>query len=857
MKKLFNILAMILYGALLLGSLMYQYYVFKMSGLSYFSVLTALKVTPLRGKLVGLLSALVIIFAVILIIIATVDLLYEMYLPSRLKELKGDEIQESPEGENTVTDNKSGIAEIKKSFNSKIIKGGAILSVAVIALFFIFAKVTKKPGDEALKKPGMKILTLQRLEPAQKDELDVASISSPVSAQEMPEFLLVKLNMAIEDSRLFEKDFVTVTPPVDYRIERKADNEFKILLTNGLKAHTKYELKVLNILYSAHSPHFNVIELKQNATKKPVFMIKFSYPVDPEILKNYLTLHYDGENVHPYKIITKEPSKEIEVRVRKAKHGKTINFIVAPQLKDIYGNSFQKEYRQFLTVNLKKLRIFCVSHRGQTLTDGFEFHITMKEEDEKNIGKYKSIKQGRYYSYDKLPDIDPDTYKDYVRIEPSENFYILKARDKYVIKGDFKAKTEYNVTIKKGLSSKEGKQLEKDYTFKYNLGDMRPCIQILSKGHVMPSTYDHKLVIKHINVKKIRLTIRQIYQQNIVFWLTSQRDYPRNNVSDQQRHQVINLPHEQNKEIISYLDLTDMLPEDTRGVFHITIRDERGRARDTLQLIISDIGISAKKEAGGIKVWARSLKNLDPLSDVRFETFSYSNKSLEKVKTGADGSAVFSKIPYVIIARNGNDINYLPLDEPVLTLSKRETSGVSYKLKFDYKAYVYTDRGVYRPNDKAHISVLVRNQEKHAPKEEFPVNVEILDPANKVFFERAYKINRAGLFEFSYKFGNFPKTGNYKVRAKIGNKLIGSGSFKVEEFVPERLKVEIIPEKKAFIKSDTVDLVLSGDYLFGAPAGKANYEAEYSYKPFIYYPEKYNGYSVGKYFFDEPRDTFI
>ncbi|MBZ4170917.1 hypothetical protein JYG45_23760, partial [Escherichia fergusonii] len=43
-------------------------------------------------------------------------------------------------------------------------------------------------------------------------------------------------------------------------------------------------------------------------------------------------------------------------------------------------------------------------------------------------------------------------------------------------------------------------------------------------------------------------------------------------------------------------------------------------------------------------------------------------------------------------------------------------------------------------------------------------------------------------------------------------------SFKVEEFLPERMKLELKTDKPVLAPSDAYTVEVQGDYLFGAPA---------------------------------------
>ncbi|MGM0568877.1 MAG: alpha-2-macroglobulin family protein, partial [Elusimicrobiota bacterium] len=502
------------------------------------------------------------------------------------------------------------------------------------------------------------------------------------------------------------------------------------------------------------------------------------------------------------------------------------------------------------------LRIFCVEHKVESTTGGFEFHVQMREEDEEKPGKYKESKRGWRRDY-VVPSIDLNVFREFVSISPGVNFNVRRGEKGYVIVGDFKPETKYEVNIKKGLYSNDGKVLEEDYSFSVRLGDIRGGLEIMSKGHVVPSAYDYKLAVKHTNLKKVNLSVRQIYPQNVTFWLSGRRDFVSARESDLIKKQEIELPYEKNREMVSYLNLKPVLPEDARGIFQIDIRGRKNTRMDRIQIIISDIGLNVKKEKEGVRIWARSLRDLQALGEVDVQLRSYSNKIIAEGSTDSNGFVHFDETPYVVTVSRGDDFNYLPLDEPELKLAERETSGADYGMEFNYRSYIFTDRGVYRPNDRANITLLVRDSERHAPGDKFPLRVEIIDPGNRTVAEEVVHINSTGFAELSRDFGNHPMTGKYTVKAYIGKNNIGSGTFQVEEFVPERLDVSIRPEKSVFVKNERLAYELNADFLFGAPASGADYEAEFFFKPERYSSEKFPGYFSERYYNEEPQANHL
>jgi len=703
----------------------------------------------------------------------------------------------------------------------------------------------------------IRAVPVDRYEPEVKGELEVGSINRTERHHIIPEGLEVTMTKKIPDSKLFSEDFIRITPSADFEIQRINENSFRILFEN-LRQRTKYSIFIHDTSYNLTTPVFRVLSLSQTETDNPLLTLEFSSKVCPDSLLENIQVKYEGEYFPRFEVRNTEPSRTLDVLLRGAEHGSTANIELTTSLRDKAGNSLRREFSEFITINLEQLRLFCIDRRRKSTESGFEFHIEMREEDEENIGEYKTDRRHtrwrRSYS---LPDIDLNVFREFVEVSPAVNFHVRRGENAFILRGDFKPQTEYEFTVRRGLYSNDGKILDEEYNFSYGTRDLKPSLSIMSKGHVMPSAYDNKIAVKHTNVSEVELSVRHIYPQNITYWLTGRRDSPTRRKSDRIERQKIQLHSQKNRETISYVDLSSALPEENRGVFHLEISHNNNRM-DKMQLIISDIGLSVKEhEQGGARVWLRSLEDLEPIRNAKVQAVSYSNKVLEEVKTDREGSASFDKKPYVIIAKKGNDFNYIPLDEPKLRLFEDFTSGADYKMDYNYRAFIYSDRGVYRPNDKANIGIILRDKEKNSPEHQFPLRITITNPEGITITERTVKPNRGGMAELTQEFGNHPTTGKYAVRAFIGNDRVGSGSFKVEEFVPERLKVELTPVSEIYLKNETVEMNLKADYLFGAPAADSDYEAEITYIPHRFTSKKFPGYYSERHYYEDPQRNFI
>ena len=72
-------------------------------------------------------------------------------------------------------------------------------------------------------------------------------------------------------------------------------------------------------------------------------------------------------------------------------------------------------------------------------------------------------------------------------------------------------------------------------------------------------------------------------------------------------------------------------------------------------------------------------------------------------------------------------------------------------------------------------------------------------------------------FELSFKIPDYAQTGNYSADVYTGSKqLIGSYKFQVEEFVPDKIRVNVKSDKEKTSPGEKVTINVAAEFLFGS-----------------------------------------
>ena len=86
-------------------------------------------------------------------------------------------------------------------------------------------------------------------------------------------------------------------------------------------------------------------------------------------------------------------------------------------------------------------------------------------------------------------------------------------------------------------------------------------------------------------------------------------------------------------------------------------------------------------------------------------------------------------------------------------------------------------------------------------------------------------------------------TGGYTLEVYTSNDvLLASKNFSVEEFVPDRIRINVKLDKTFMKPGESSNLSINATNFFGPPAANRNYETEIQVKQKYFSPEKFSGY---------------
>ncbi len=267
----------------------------------------------------------------------------------------------------------------------------------------------------------------------------------------------------------------------------------------------------------------------------------------------------------------------------------------------------------------------------------------------------------------------------------------------------------------------------------------------------------------------------------------------------------------------------------------------------------SNIGLIAKKaDQGDLLVITTDIVSARPMSGVTIEAFDYQQQSIISGTTDNDGKVKLSpgRKPFVLVAKKGDQMGYLKMDDgSALSLSNFNITGAA--VQNGVKGFIYGERGVWRPGDTLHISVMLEDIQNKLP-EDHPVILELYNPMGQLQNRLVLTSGIEKLYAFHPVTAKDAPTGNWSAKVKVGGATF-SERLKIETVKPNRLKINLkFDEEKLYAGDGSLYANLDVRWLHGAVAKNLNASYEVLLVPVKTVFKNYEDVS-----FDDPGKEFI
>ncbi len=249
-----------------------------------------------------------------------------------------------------------------------------------------------------------------------------------------------------------------------------------------------------------------------------------------------------------------------------------------------------------------------------------------------------------------------------------------------------------------------------------------------------------------------------------------------------------------------------------------------------VNLLSSDLGIIGKY-ADGKTLWlsVSDIKTAKPRSGVKLEVYDFQLQRIGSGSTDGKGMAEIqiSRKPFAVIARSGSTCGYLRMaDGFEKSLSRFDVGG--QKLERGLKGFIYGERGVWRPGDTLHVTLLLGDR-GHLLPEGHPATLELYTPEGQ-FYTREVAPGVDGFHAFTIATSVADPTGMWNAYVKVGGTAFHKG-LSIETVKPNRLKVNLDLGNGALRGGTQMSAMVSSSWLTGPPAAGLKAKAEMTLTP--------------------------
>jgi len=238
--------------------------------------------------------------------------------------------------------------------------------------------------------------------------------------------------------------------------------------------------------------------------------------------------------------------------------------------------------------------------------------------------------------------------------------------------------------------------------------------------------------------------------------------------------------------------------------------------------------------------WVTDIKTQNPISNVKINFYDKNGILLGTTFTDSEGLAFSTPAVGVdsIVASLGQDS----------TVVMRNNDRFSWGQPADNykKAYIYTDKPLYRPEQTVHVKGILRIGYDGNYQMFNSSNVRIMAYNSKgsSILDKSIPIDDFGTFNLDFVLDKNSPLGTYRVC--LGDRRFNCATFDILEYVPAAFQVISKPDKQEYISKDTANVQVDANYYFGAPVD--NSEVDYTFSSQNYYFDEYTGqdwYSFG------------
>ena len=454
-------------------------------------------------------------------------------------------------------------------------------------------------------------------------------------------------------------------------------------------------------------------------------------------------------------------------------------------------------------------------------------------------------------------------YDKYISVSDKNNkqvdgAWVLSENQRILYFPHIQPETRYTVQVQRGLPAADGKALDAIAEHSVTTRKITPAFGFASRGSVLPAKLSEGLPIMSVNIPEIDIEFLRVKDDKLADFMYQYYYKTRHYYYELSRMHAFaesvylarfTTEAEENARTITHIPVENIEELKQPGLY-IAVMKRPGRFsydNEYTFFFVSDLGMHARVYQESMDVYVSSLASGKPKADVAVEVYDRKGKVVQKVFTNGKGRARLEQRPkseHAIVARHKGHASLLSFREPALDLSEFDTKGIKQR---PAELYLYSSRDLYRPGEKVDVSLLLRDSDGRAAQS-FPLNMTLKRPDGRKVKQFVWTPEALGFFTHTIAIPSDGQTGEWSLEARANPRSrepLQTLRFHVEEFLPERMKLELESQQQRLKTREDFKVEVKGAYLYGAPASGNRFTAVMNVRRDLHPLEQFSAYVFG------------
>lgn len=705
----------------------------------------------------------------------------------------------------------------------------------------------------------------------------------------------IEINPSITGQWQWQSDkTLTFTPTSPWPAGQEYTVSFSKNLFKQIYRMPEWHIKFTTIPFSIHIKDFKFFQdLFNPGNYKTSTTLSFNYPVDPQSLSQHIQLYYP-ETTQPltYKISYGPGNLEAYIQADIKPLPDHAQYLKLNLTKDIKpgksGNSTTTPIEARLMIpdknsvmKIQKISAIIVhDNKGQpeqiltiettagVTTQNLEnsLHVYLLPRDYPAVGNMAIQKN---YAWHNPGEVRPDMLTQKVNLTP------IPTEHDFETLHSFKIHSEPNlylyVSIDKNLPSYGDYKLALPYAAIVQAPEYPKEINFLHQGSLLALTGEKKISVIVRGLPAVKFTVARVLPDEVNHLITQTNgnfqnpqfmndSFNANNISvitseiddfdnsDKSKAQYMAL------DLSKYLKLQSF----KLGLFLLKAQGWNPETKTTTDthnsrlILITDMDMLVKNNADGSHdVFVQSITNGTPIIDAKVEVLGKNGLPIVTQTTDVNGHTVIpslkdfidEKAPTVYVVSKDNDISFMPYDryDRVLNYSRFDTGGDVNTHKYGLNAFLFSDRGLYRPGENIHLGMIIKGNYAASTVPGLPLELIITDPRGMTVYDKKLISNTTGLLTEDYQPDVTALTGEYSVSLYVTkdnspDDLLGTTTVQVQDFQPDQLKIttHFLPSPitpQGWVSPQNLKANINLWNLFGTPAAHRRVTGKLYFSP--------------------------